>query len=156
MPQAIQSPAVHPEIVQLERKRAAVMHVVGQPTEIPRLLGEAFEATMQQVSISGGQVVGPPFARYGTFGSQIDAEVGFPYAGPLVETDRVHNMELPGGRAVLATHVGPYADIAAAWARIQAWIGEQGLEPASAPWESYLTGPDDPGQPVTQIVFPVR
>lgn len=156
MPQATQSPAVHPEIVQLERKRAAVMHVVGQPAEIPRLLGEAFEATMQQVSISGGQVVGPPFARYGGFGPQIDAEVGFPYAGALVETDRVHDVELPGGRAVLATHVGPYADIGAAWARIQAWIGEQGLEPASAPWESYLTGPDDPGQPVTQIVFPVR
>ncbi|HYL40916.1 MAG TPA: GyrI-like domain-containing protein [Candidatus Binatus sp.] len=155
MTQANQAHPVSPEIVQLEEKRAAVLHVSGAASELPTLLPEAFEATMRQIADSGAQVAGPPFARYLSFGARIDAEVGFPYLGSLVENDRVRGVTLPAGRAVLATHVGPYEERGAAWARIQAWIREHGLTPTSAPWEAYLTGPDDPGQPVTQIVFPV-
>jgi effector-binding domain-containing protein len=145
-----------PEVVQLEPRRAAVMHVVGAPNELRSLLSEAFEATMQQVARSGGQVAGPPFARYLSFGERVEAEVGFPYVGALAATDRVREANLPGGRAVVLTHVGPYDEIASAWDRVSDWMRQQGMTQASPPWESYLTGPDDPGLPVTQIVFPVR
>lgn len=156
MAHSVGTPAMTPEIVELEGRHAAVMHVLGQPPELPSLLHEAFEATMRQIAASGAQVAGPPFARYLGFGERIDAEVGFPYIGTLVATDRVHDAVLPSGRAVLATHVGPYAEIASAWSHVQEWIRERGLVETSAPWESYLTGPDDPGEPVTQIVFPIR
>jgi hypothetical protein len=33
---------------------------------------------------------------------------------------------------------------------------EHELETAAAPWEAYLTGPEDPGPPITEIFFPVR
>jgi effector-binding domain-containing protein len=156
MTHAIDFAAVTPAIAMLELRHAAVMHVVGRPEQLPSLLSEAFAATMQQVAASGAQVAGPPFARYLALGEQMEAEAGFPYVGTLVPTDRVHDAILPGGRAVLTTHVGPYDEIAGAWQRLDAWIREQGLEASSPPWESYLTGPDDPGPPVTQIVFPIR
>lgn len=156
MPQTIESAAITPELVRLEGRRAAVMHVAGAPAELPSLLREAFEMTMQQIASSGGQVVGPPFARYASLGDRIDADVGFPCMGPLAASERVHETSLPAGRAVVATFVGPYEEIAAAWDRVEGWMREHGLESAAAPWESYLTGPDDPGLPVTQITFPVR
>ncbi len=150
------APAGTPEVVQLEPRSAAVVRIAGKASELPALLGEAFEVTMQQIAASGAQVAGPPFARYLGFGEQVEAEVGFPYIGTLIPTDRVRETSLPGGRAVLVTHVAPYDEIATAWERVTGWIGEQGLMQASPPWESYLTGPGDPGAPVTQIVFPIR
>ena len=156
MTQTIDPSAVTIAIAMVEPRHAAVVHVVGRTEQLKTLLSEAFEATMQQVAASGAQIAGPPFARYLAFGDQVEAEAGFPYVGTLVPTERVHDAILPGGRAALTTHVGPYDEIAGAWQRLDAWIREQGLEASSAPWECYLTGPDDPGQPVTQIVFPIR
>jgi effector-binding domain-containing protein len=149
--------AVHvPELVEVEPRQTAVVHVAGDVREFPSLLGDAFEATMQQITVSGGQAAGPPFARYFAFGDHIEAEVGFPYIGTLIPSDRVRGSELPGGKAALLTHVGGYDDIARAWESVSAWVHDQGFEPASPPWESYLTGPGDAGLPVTQIVFPIR
>ena len=156
MSRTIQAPAVAPEIVTLEERHVAATPVHGSTTQLPALLAEAFEATMRQISASGGQVAGPPFARYFAFGLRIDAEAGFPCAGPLTATERVHATVLPGGRAVVETHVGPYEEIGSVWHQVEAWIREHGFVQASTPWESYLTGPDDPGPPVTQIVFPIR
>ncbi|HEX8024957.1 MAG TPA: GyrI-like domain-containing protein [Candidatus Limnocylindrales bacterium] len=156
MTQTLEARAVGPQVVELEERMVAVVRIVGAAAELPALLGEAFEAAMRQIATSGGQVAGPPFARYLALGPTIEAEVGFPFIGRLIATDLVREAVLPGGHAVLATHVGPYGQIGEAWRQIEAWIRQQGLAPAEAPWESYLTGPDDPGEPVTQIVFPVR
>lgn len=152
----IAAPARRPEVVQLEPRQAAVTRIVGERSEIPTLLRDAFEVTMAQVASSGGQVAGPPFARYLAFGDRIEAEVGFPCIGALSPTDRVEEATLPGGRAVMLTYVGSYDGIGEAWNGIGQWMAKHGFVTASAPWESYLTGPDDPGLPVTQIVFPVR
>lgn len=156
MNQAVDTAVRTPEVVELEPRQAAVVHVAGDGSELPSLLGDAFETTMQQIVISGGQVAGPPFARYLGFGKRVEAEVGFPYIGTLVSNERVRAVTLPGGRAVLMTHVGAYEEIRDAWSSVTAWMREEGLEQTSAPWESYLTSPGDPGLPVTQIVFPVR
>jgi effector-binding domain-containing protein len=56
---------------------------------------------------------------------------------------------------VTVTHVGPYDAIGTAWERAQAWMGEQGETPSGPGWETYLTGPDEPGPPVTEITFPL-
>lgn len=156
MDTTMRAPTQSPELVELEPHEAAVTHISGAPDELRTLLGDAFEATMQHIAISGAQVAGPPFARYLSFEPRIEAEVGFPYIGTLTTSDRVRQVTLPGGRTVLMTHVGPYEEIAAAWGRVSGWASEHGLVPSSPAWESYLTGPDDPGAPVTQIVRPVR
>jgi effector-binding domain-containing protein len=149
-------PAKTPEIVELAERPAAVVHIEATMEEFPRLIGEAFGVTAQTIAVSGATIAGPPFARYLSFGDRIVAEAGFPFAGTVVPTDRVSLTTLPGGRAVTATHVGPYDEISAAWERSGAWMGEQQLASAGFPWETYLTGPDDPGPPVTAIFWPIR
>ena len=149
-------PAKMPEIVELGERPAAVVHVDATMADFPRVLGEAFGLAAQAIAASGATIAGHPFARYLSFGDRIEAEAGFPFVGPLVPTDRVTRTMLPGGRAVTATHVGPYDEIGTAWDRATAWMGEHQLECAGPAWEAYLTGPDDPGPPVTEIFWPIR
>lgn len=145
-----------PRIVELSELQAAIVGIDGTPAELPNLIGEAFDLTSKAIRESGAGFAGPPFTRYYTFGERISAEVGFPFTGRLRETDRVRISSLPGGRAVTTTHVGPYEAIADAWDRVRAWLGEHELVSTEAPWECYLTGPDEPGPPITEIFFPVR
>jgi effector-binding domain-containing protein len=145
-----------PEIIELVERPAAVVRIDATMEEFPRLVGEAFGLAAQAIQGSDATIAGHPFARYLSFGFRIEAEAGFPLDGTLVPTDRVTPTLLPGGRAVTATHVGAYDEIAAAWERTTAWMGEHHLEGAGPPWEAYLTGPDEPGPPVTEIFWPIR
>ena len=146
-----------PEIIELVERPAAVVHIGATMAEFPRLIGEAFGLAARTIAGSSAIIAGHPFARYLSFGDRIEAEAGFPFAGTLVPADdRVRQTTLPGGRAVKATHIGPYDEIGAAWERTTAWMGEHGLEGAGPPWEAYLTGPDEPGPPVTEIFWPIH
>jgi len=77
------------------------------------------------------------------------------FSGTLVPTDRVHETTLPGGRLVTTTHSGPYGTIGDAWERAATWMDEHELKATGAPWECYLTGPDEPGPPITEIYWPL-
>jgi len=148
-------PTTPPEIVDLVERPAAVVHIDATMNDFPRLIGEAFGLAAQAIAASGAVIADHPFARYLSFGDRIEAEAGFPFAGTLVPTDRVTPTKLPGGRAVTTIHVGPYDEIGTTWDRATAWMGEHGLESAKPAWEAYLTGPDDPGPPVTKIFWPI-
>jgi effector-binding domain-containing protein len=145
-----------PTIVGLPERQTAVVRIEGTAADMPRLFGESFDLTARAIQAAGAQIAGEPFARYYAFGEPISADVGFPFVGTIEPTDRVHRSTLPGGRAVTMIHVGPYDELSVAWERGQAWLSGQGLTVSDAPWECYLTGPEDPGPPVTQIFWPVR
>jgi effector-binding domain-containing protein len=148
--------ATTPRIVQLPERETAVVRVTGMAADLPVMIGGAFEQTSRAIEASGAAYAGPPFARYFTVGEQIDAEVGFPFVGKVEPAGHVYVSRLPGGRAVTMTHVGPYEELGVAWARVRGWLDEQGLRSSDIPWECYLTGPDEPGPPLTEIAFPVR
>jgi effector-binding domain-containing protein len=147
--------ATTPEIVELPERHAAVVGIDGRVDELPSLMGEAFGITAQTIGESGAVIAGPPFARYYGFGERIQAEAGFPFSGTLVPTDHVKETILPGGRLVTTTHVGSYEELAQAWDRAAAWMREHALTSSGAPWECYLTGPDEPGPPITEIFWPL-
>jgi effector-binding domain-containing protein len=142
-------------LVELPAQRAAVVRIEGAVADLPQLMGGAFGATAAAIGAAGAEFAGPPFTRYTAFGARIKADAGFPFAGELEPSGDVRIDELPGGRAVTTRHVGPYDTIAKAWDRASAWMRDHGLVPTGAPWECYLTGPDEPGPPVTEIFFPV-
>lgn len=148
-------PAPTPTIIELPDRRAAVVRIAGPVADMPRMMGEAFDLTMRAITASGAAFAGHPFARYLEFGGRVVAEAGFPFSGTVSAGDRVYVTELPGGRAVTATYVGPYDEIGDAWEAIARWMKEHGLESSAPPWEAYATGPDDPGPPVTEIYFPI-
>jgi AraC family transcriptional regulator len=148
-------PVTTPAIVELPEQSAAVVDIDGDVGELPALLSEAFCLTEAAINASGAQVAGPPFARYLGLGERIRAEIGFPFQGTLRPTDRVHRVVLPGGRTITTRHVGPYEELGAAWERGMAFAREHGLTPSGPGWECYMTGPDEPGAPVTEVFWPV-
>lgn len=147
--------ALAPTIVDLPERQAAVVRIEGPVEDMPRMMGEAFDVTMRAIASAGATYAGHPFARYLGWGARIVAEVGFPFSGRVVPKDGVYLSQLPGGRTVMTTYVGPYDRIGEAWEAIGTWMKEHRLESTAPPWEAYETGPEDPGPPVTQICFPI-
>jgi effector-binding domain-containing protein len=142
-------------VCELPQKRAAIVRVSGPAPDLPVLMGRAFEVTSRAITAAGAQFAGHPFARYTAFGEHIEAEVGFPFSGEVPATGEIEIVTLPGGLAAMARHVGPYEQLSRAWEDGTAWLKERGLTPTAPAWECYLTGPEDPGPPITEIFWPL-
>ena len=128
---------------------------------IAQVMGPLFGELHGYVQQSGQAPAGMPFAIYHCMeeGGAVDLECGMPVASRLPGTDRIRAGELPGGTAATVTHTGPYDDLRRTWTALTAWMESQGLEPAGAPWEVYVTDPGaepDPSKWRTDIFFPVR
>ena len=141
-------------------QRAVVVDVIASRDEI----GGALSAALRQI---GGYLhrhavapEGPPFAHY--LGADTEGRwqvaVGFPVSGPVEDDVCVRPDLLPAGRLAVVTHHGPYDELPRAWEVLRGWMAESGARPAGAPWESYLTNPEDEPDPsarITQICQPV-
>ncbi len=128
--------------------------------KIPELLGEHFGEVYAHIQQLGQQPAGMPFSRYFAMdGVNVDFECGMPVAVPLEGAGRVVAGELPAGTVTTVTHMGPYDNLPQSWTALLEWMGSQGLQPAGAPWEVYVTDPGlEPDQSKwrTDIHFPVR
>ena len=123
-------------------------------------IGEAIGRLMPELmAAAGDRAAGPPLARWHAWQDDRGTmELAVPVRGGAKGSGRVEKGTLPGGRAVVATHVGPYTGLADAWRRVREWIREKGLEGRDAPWEVYLSDCREvPAERLqTRIVWPVR
>jgi len=150
--------AVDYDLVELSPQATAVVRTRTTIDEISTFFDKAFHAIMAQLTAEGIQPVGPPFGYYpaqpaGTF----ELAAGFPVASPITGNDEVEPDELPGGRAVVAIHLGPYETMEATYTDLIATLGADGVELAGNMWEVYLTDPSaekDPSHWKTRIVWP--
>lgn len=141
-------------VQELAPQEAAAMSRRCAPEEIGAFVGEAYGAVMAALTAQGLAPVGPPFCRYAMGGDEgMDASgqaavfgvtAGFPCSGPAAESGGVVPLTLPGGSAVVATHVGAWTELGEAYAAVAAWMSDHGLEAAGDPWETYLDGPEVP------------
>lgn len=141
-------------LVDLLAQRTAVVRGRATPETIPDFLGSAFEAVARIAPTQGLQLIGPPFARYGSMDETgWDLEAGFPVDGDLTPVDGVEGSSLPAGRAARLVHTGPYDTIGTAWRAVSDWIVDNGYAATDTPWECYL---DEPGvePPRTLILMP--
>jgi effector-binding domain-containing protein len=61
------------------------------------------------IAAQGGKPAGPPFGRfYNADPAAFDTEAGVPFTGSVKSAGDVHVSELPGGKAAMTVHVGPY------------------------------------------------
>ena len=127
---------------------------------IGEIMGPLFGEVYGYIQQGGGRPAGMPFTIYHAMeGDTIELECGMPVAAPLAGTERIKPCELPGGTVVTVTHMGPYDALPQTWAALAEWVGAQGLAPAGAPWEVYVTDPGvetDQSRWRTDIFFPVR
>lgn len=146
-----------------------VEQITAQPFSAIRLttsqegVGAALEEALPEVwGVLDGEGVtpaGPPVVRYYRFDDDaLELDAGMPTAEPAPARGRVQPGTLPGGRAAVGEHVGPYDTLRETYAALETWMSDEGLTPSEGPWEVYLTDPGevpDPAEWRTQIVWPV-
>ncbi len=145
---------------QVESQPVLGIRTQAKMQDLPKIMGDLFGEVFGYVSQGGQQPAGMPFSRYHSMDDEsVDMECGLPVTSPRDGTARIKAGELPGGTVATVIHEGPYEGLPQTWAALFEWINRQGLEPAGAPWEVYLTDPGaEPDQSKwrTQIFFPVQ
>jgi AraC family transcriptional regulator len=126
--------------------------------ELSRAIAEGVGKVFMHAQTAGVALEGHPFTRYTSSGPGLLAiDVGFQLAAPAPGEGAVEAGALEGGPAVVAVHGGPYEQLAETYAAIERWMEENGLRPAGAPWEWYVTDPaehPDPANWRTEIYWP--
>lgn len=128
--------------------------------EIKEVIGALFGEIMEHFTRNGLAPAGMPFTIYHEMDAErLEMECGMPVASPVEGTERVRPGELPAGKVATVTHMGPYEQLGQTWSALMKWIEDEGLQPAGAPWEVYVTDPgEEPDQSKwrTDIFFPIR
>lgn len=159
-----QTPAV--EEVTLQPQPVASIRGTIPIAQIGPSMGERLEALGAFVQREGLAVVGPPFARYHSFGeAETDLEVGVPVRAPISGKGAVAAGALPGGPAIATWHFGAHDRLGEAYARIHGWLAEHGQAADGPAWEIYHwidlsqpPGDAPPAEPATwrvQLVQPI-
>ena len=126
-------------------------------------VGEFVGDVMGGVMMQGVVPTGPPFSIYHDPEFDPDAvDVTFvvPTAGeprgPTPAGRELAAVSVPGAEMAVLVHVGPYDGIHEAYQELAAWFAREDRQGAGPAYEVYLTGPDEPGDPVTEIRMPVE
>ena len=148
------------EVIEMLPRPAAVVRAAMAVNDLPPFFGRALEAVAAAAAGQGLELAGEPFAFYpGAPTDVVEVAAGFPVSGMVEPTGEVVPMELPGGRAVTAVHVGPYDTMHKTYAKLHTWMARQRLTPAGHMWEVYLSDPSaepDPSTWRTQIFWPLE
>jgi len=141
-------------------------------SDIAATIGEVLPHIFVYAQQNGIALAGHPFTRYIEMGpGLITMEPGMRIVAPEQEAISIDPAwtkssgeaevkldTLPAGPAAVTMHSGPYDKLPDAYAAIEEWIQAQGLTPAGAPWESYVTDPSehpDPKDWKTEVFWPL-
>ncbi len=105
------------------------------------------------------RAAGAPVARWHSWeADQGEMELAVPLAAAAEGEGRVAPAELPGGRAVVAWHIGSYESLAATWTELTEWMERMGHVGRSEPWEQYESDctTTEPDKLRTRIVWPIE
>jgi effector-binding domain-containing protein len=147
------------EIVDIPGQTVAMIRRDVPMAELPAFFEDAFGRVAGAIGAAGAQIAGAPFGWYfGVPGETVDVAAGFPLSGsvPVGAPEEVVVKERPGGRAVVAMHIGPYETMASTYTQLQTWMADRALSPRRDMWEEYLSPPEgDPSTWQTRIVMPL-
>lgn len=139
-------PTLSIERRELTERPVLFVHLQAARHELSGAIAEGAGKAYAHAQATGLAIAGHPFTRYLSAGPGLmEIEVGLPLdaAAATVATTAgdVQAGVLPGGAAVVAVHAGPYDQLAETYAAMERWMGGNGLRPAGAPWEWYVTDP---------------
>lgn len=139
---------------------ASLREVLGNPAQVGSLIADGYGALMP----AGIMPAGPCFTIYHDpeFNPEaLDVEIAFPVGETVSEAPDTPGgrqfaiRDICGSRAAVLVHQGPYDTISQAYAAMGEWLEANGLQLSGPPHEAYLTAPDDPSGPITELRFPV-
>jgi DNA-binding transcriptional MerR regulator len=151
----------------VERRTLPAVTALAISADVPRThveswCGAAFGELWDAVAAGGAQVVGHGGGLFSSlFFADDDGPVtAYVPVGAAVQLDpgRIELIELPPADVLVATHVGPFADLDRTYAALGAMAHVQGVATDGAIRELYVVGrdaTDDPRQFVTEVCWPV-
>ncbi len=144
---------------QIPRQPIVFVSGGGSPQEIPNLLAKFLPRALAHAQASGAEMAGPPFTHYLSMGERIEIQAGIPVKSSVEPSDDVEVGHLPGGDALVTTHIGPYDQLPKAYAALARYVDENGLDAADTMFEYYWSDPGeepDPNNWKTEIFLPLR
>ena len=126
--------------------------------ELPRLIGESYGMIAAYLGDLGELMAGVPFVGYHNMDMQdLDVEIGFPVARPLMEKGEIKPSVIPAGRVVFSMFRGAYGEMEPLYEEMTEFIVKNGLEAAGMVYEYYYNGLDFPeSEYLTKIIIPVK
>ena len=99
-------------------------------------IGELMPVLM---AVAGPHVAGPPLSRWLTWEDDAgEMELAVPVGQAVEGKGDVKPTTLPGGRAAVCVHVGPYERLKETWQALGEWMKAEGHVGRDAPWEEYV------------------
>lgn len=144
---------------------AAIREVVPTVDDMATFYRGSLDAILAAIQRHGWKKTGPWMAlKYndGYTEQDIDIELAIPVAltsGSEQTPDAAEDVvlrALPGTTVASTVHHGPYDRLGDGYTPLIAWIHTNGYHIAGPSHEIYLTSPDAPGEPITEIQFPVE
>ena len=132
---------------------------IAENSMVPKILGEAYDATYAHIREHGGADLTPCIALWHTSADTYtdeDAEAVVPIDRVLPESDRVKVYELGGGTVAAAVLHGDFSGFKQVHVALLRWIESNGYRIAGPIREVYLRhDPSRPDESVTEIQYPV-
>jgi len=137
-------------------QHTAVMKATLHSEELGSWIPPAFDRVANYLDKNGVVPSGMPLARYHVLPDHMfDVEVGFPVEARVAGDERVRPSSLPGGRVVVAWHIGPYDQLGETYQAVDEWLKAEGGVRTGDAWEIYHDPPTgDPRFWRTEIVQP--
>jgi len=138
----------------------SLREIASNPEHVGTMIADGYSALMP----AGIMPSGPCFSLYHDpeFNPEnLDVEVAYPVAPDVTSAPQTPggrsfgSRVVPGGKIAVTLHQGSYDTIDQAYAAIGEWVENNGMMMAGPPQEAYLTPPDDPSGPMTEIRLPV-
>jgi effector-binding domain-containing protein len=129
-----------------------------------KLSGKMFEmytGLMGFLKKNNVELEGSPFAIYHPTEEEgyTMLECALPVMKKITGEDNIKYIEIPEGKAVMASHFGHYNTVKTTYKEILNYISENNLEVNGSPWEVYITDPTkefDQSKWETQVHFPIK
>lgn len=150
-----------PVIVELTPRPFAYVSLRSTLPEMPATIGQGFATLGQLFANANAQMAGNPLAHYTDFDeTSASFDLGFPVLANDIPALRAAGLsigEIPSGRSMTATHIGPYDTVSKTYDLMAAAMKEQGLSGTKDMWESYLSPPDTPSNEIrTDVIWHVE
>jgi len=141
-----------------------VKHVLSITTtttieELPKTLSKCYSSIEGYLYKAGEHPVGAPFvAFHGDDKDALTIEAGYPVRFKIEGKGEIQSKELPTGRKVSCTYIGPYEDIKPGYEDIMKWMEKHNYKPKGVSYEFYKGDQVEMMQEElqTEVVFPVE
>lgn len=147
------------EIRETKEQKTMAIRTFTPMEKLSEVMGQSYGEIMAFMTSNGIATAGPPYAMYHNMDmSNLDVEMGFPVTAAKAGNGRIKAAKLPGGKAAVTMHTGPYDAIGETYNNLAAFMKEKGLTPETSCYEFYLNDPREtpPAELKTEIYFPLK